>query len=162
MFIKLQKWLDKATTVVAAILLAIMFCVITANVVLRLIPQVGGFSWYMEFSQYANVWAMMIGAAGIAVMGTNLRVEAVDGLLAKMPCGEKIGHIIINVSELVFYVMITYSGIMLSTRANQIVSTMPSFKMGQVYAIFPAAGVLCILCVLVNLVVELTKKEEEK
>lgn len=162
MLIKLQKWLDKATTVVAAILLAIMFCVITANVVLRLIPQVGGFSWYMEFSQYANVWAMMIGAAGIAVMGTNLRVEAVDSLLGKLPGGEKIAHVIIDVAELIFYIMITYSGTMLSTRANQMVSTMPSFKMGQVYAIFPAAGVLCIFCILVNLAVELTKKEEEK
>ena len=45
-----------------ASLLAVMFLGIMANVVLRLIPNIGGFSWYMEFSQYANVWALLIGA----------------------------------------------------------------------------------------------------
>ena len=68
-----QTWMDNLTTAVAAVLIAVMFLVIIANVVLRAIPAVGGFRWYMEFSQYANVWAMLIGAAGIAVQGTNLR-----------------------------------------------------------------------------------------
>ena len=81
-FTFLQKWIDNITTAVAAILIAVMFGVIIANVVLRAIPAVGGFRWYMEFSQYANVWAMLIAAAGIAVQGTNLRVEAVDTIAA--------------------------------------------------------------------------------
>ena len=65
----IQTWMDHITTAVAAVLIAVMFCVIIANVVLRAIPAVGGFRWYMEFSQYANVWAMLIGAAGIVVQG---------------------------------------------------------------------------------------------
>ena len=39
----LQKWIDSITTAVASVLIAIMFCVIIANVVLRAIPAVGGF-----------------------------------------------------------------------------------------------------------------------
>ena len=36
----------------------------------------------------------------------------------------------------------------------------PQFTMGQVYTIFPIAGVLCILSAVLNLVVELTTKPE--
>ena len=79
----IQTWIDRITTGVASVLIGIMFLVIIANVILRGVPAVGGFRWYMEFSQYANVWAMLIAAAGIAVQCTNLRVEAVDTIMKK-------------------------------------------------------------------------------
>lgn len=162
MLIKIQKGMDRLTTAVGAALIAIMFMVIMANVILRLIPAVGGFRWYMEFSQYANVWGMMIGAAGIAVMGTNLRVEAVDTMVARFSWGYKFSRVIIDVAELVFYFTVTYSGWLLATKAKQKVSTMPQFTMGQVYWIFPVAGVLCILAVLIHLAVTLTAKTEKE
>lgn len=160
MLVKIQKGIDRVMTAIAAAMIALMFCVIMANVILRLVPAVGGFSWYMEFSQYANVWAMMLGAVGIAAAGTNLRVEAVDSMLERFPWGYKAGRIIIDVAELVFYGVVTYSGFLLAGRAKQTVSTMPSFKMGQVYAIFPVAGVLCIMAILVHLAVSLTTTPE--
>jgi TRAP-type C4-dicarboxylate transport system permease small subunit len=116
----------------------------------------------MEFSQYSNVWAMLIGAAGVAVMGTNLRVEAVDSLVAKFPWGYKVTRVIIDVAELVFYIIMTHSGYLLATKAKQKVSTMPRFTMGQVYWIFPVAGVLCIIGVLIHLAVTLSTKPEDK
>lgn len=161
--IKLQKMMDNLMTAIAAILIATMFLVIIVNVILRLIPSIGGFKWYMEFSQYANVWAMLLGAAGIAAMGTNLRVEAVDALiLSKIPGGVKIGRLIVDVAELVFYFTMTYSGWLLASKAKQKVSTMPQFTMGQVYIIFPIAGALCILAVLIHIAVTLSEKPEEK
>ena len=162
MLTKLQSNMDKVMTAIGAMLIALMFTVIMANVILRLIPAVGGFKWYMEFSQYANVWGMMLGAAGIAVMGTNLRVEAVDSVLGKTPIGRKLTRVIIDVSELIFYLVITYSGWLLASKAKQKVSTMPKFTMGQVYLIFPIAGVLCIIAVLIHLAVTLSSKEEKK
>jgi TRAP-type C4-dicarboxylate transport system permease small subunit len=162
MLIKIQKGMDTIMTAVSAILTASMFFVIILNVILRLIPSIGGFSWYMEFSQYANVWAMLLGASGIAVMGTNLRVEAVDTVMEKFPWGYKASRVIVDVAELVFYLVVTYSGWLLSTKAKQKVSTMPRFTMGQVYVIFPIAGVLCIIAVLIHLAVTLTSKQEEK
>lgn len=163
MLIKLQKNIDRVATAVGAMLIALMFVIIMANVILRLIPSVGGFSWYMEFSQYANVWGMMLGAVGIVVMGTNLRVEAVDSVLSRFPWGYKASRVIIDVAQLVFYLVVTYSGFLLSTKAKQKVSTMPRFTMGQVYVIFPIAGALCIVAILIHLAVTMTSgREEEK
>lgn len=162
MLVKIQTGMDRIMTALGAILIASMFVVIIINVILRLIPSVGGFSWYMEYSQYANVWGMMLGAAGIAAMGTNLRVEAVDSVLGKTPLGHKLTRVIIDVSQIVFYLVVTYSGWLLSTRAKQQVSTMPQFTMGQVYVIFPIAGVLCIIASLIHLAVTLSSAEEKK
>ena len=162
-FAFLQKWIDSITTAVASVLIAVMFCVIIANVVLRAVPAVGGFRWYMEFSQYANVWAMMIGAAGIAVQGTNLRVEAVDTVAAKIPGGLKITKIIVDVALIVFYWMLYQGGKLYAAKAMLIkISTMPNFKMGQVHQIFPIASILCIVAGIVHLVVTLTEEKEER
>lgn len=157
---KLQTTLDKITTLISAILCAAMMVILFANVVLRLIPGIGGFKWYMESSQYLNVWSMLIACIGINAMGTNLRVEVVDSILGKTPLGKKIVVIIRDVFIILFYVMVTYGGYQLCTRAKQAVSTMPQFTMGQVYTIFPIAGVLCILSAVLNLIVELTAKPE--
>ncbi len=159
---KIQTWIDNIATGVAAVLLAVMFVVLIANVVLRLIPAVGGFSWYMEFSQYANVWAMLIGAVGIAVSGTNLRVEVIDALNHKFPWGEKLTKSIVDIFLIIFYCIMTASGRILASKAVQAISTMPSFKMGQVYIIFPVAGVLCVIASVIHLLVTLTEKTEPK
>lgn len=162
MLTRVQKAVDAACTIIGAVLIAVMFCVIMANVILRLIPNIGGFSWYMEFSQYANVWAMLIGAAGIVVTGTNLRVEVIDSLLERFPWGYKLTRVLVDVSVVLFYGVLTRSGFILATRARQAVSTMPGFTMGQVYMIFPVAGVLCIAAAVIHLLVTLTGKPEEK
>ena len=155
--------MDRITTAVAAILIAVMFIVIIANVVLRAIPAVGGFRWYMEFSQYANVWAMLIGAAGIAVQGTNLRVEAVDTISRKIPYGEKVAKILVDVALIAFYWMVYQSGKLYSAKAMAIkISTMPKYRMGQVYKIFPVAAVLCIVAAVIHLIVTLTENAEPK
>ncbi len=159
----IQFWIDRITTGVAAVLIGVMFLVIIANVILRAVPAVGGFRWYMEFSQYANVWAMLIGAAGIAVQGTNLRVEAVDSLAKKIPGGTKISKVIVDVALILFYIMVFRSGRVFATKSMIIkVSTMPSFKMGQVYQIFPWAAALCIAAGLIHLLLTLLEEPEGK
>lgn len=160
MLTKIQKAVDTVTTAIGAVLIAVMFVVIMANVILRLIPNIGGFSWYMEFSQYANVWAMLIGAAGIAVTCTNLRVEVIDSLLERFPWGHKATRVIIDVAVVLFYGVLTRSGFILATKAKQAVSTMPGFTMGQVYMIFPVAGALCIAAAVIHLLVTLTARRE--
>ena len=158
---KIQKWIDLGATFIASLLIAAMFFVLVINVILRAIPAVGGFKWYMEFSQYANVWALLIGAAGIAAQGTNLRVELIDSLMGRFRWSSKLTKIIVDVSLILFYGIMTASGLLLSQKAVQAVSTMPQFKMGQVYAVFPVAGVLCIIAALVHLLVTVTEKPEE-
>ena len=157
---KLQRAMDKITTLISSILCAAMMIILFANVVLRLIPSVGGFKWYMESSQYLNVWSMLIACVGINAMGTNLRVEVVDSIFGRTTLGKKLVVLIRDVFIILFYALVTYSGWQLCTRAKQAVSTMPQFTMGQVYTIFPIAGVICIIGAVVNLIVELTEKPE--
>ena len=152
--------MDKITTLISSILCAAMMIILFANVVLRLIPSVGGFKWYMESSQYLNVWSMLIACVGINAMGTNLRVEVVDSIFGRTALGKNLVVLIRDVFIILFYVLVTYSGWQLCTRAKQAVSTMPQFTMGQVYTIFPIAGVICIIGAVVNLIVELTEKPE--
>ena len=64
-FHTIQIWMDRITTAVAAVLIAVMFIVIIANVVLRAIPAVGGFRWYMEFSQYARTERCQLGQPNV-------------------------------------------------------------------------------------------------
>ena len=156
MFRKIQVWTDRVTTAAAGVLIGLMFVVLVANVILRAIPSAGGFKWYMEFSQYANVWAMLIGAAGVAAQGTNLRVELIDSLGHRFPWGKKLTRSIVDISLIVFYGIMTVSGWQLSQRAVQAVSTMPALTMGQVYAIFPIAGVICLFSAVIHLLVTLT------
>lgn len=157
---KLQNALDKGSTVVAAVMCAVMMIILFANVVLRLIPGIGGFKWYMEGGQYINVWSMLIVGVCITVKGTHLHVELVDAVVGKNPVLKKLHKVITSAFIFLFYVMVTYSGYQLSTRAKQAVSTMPQFKMGQVYVIFVIAGALCAFSALVDMIVAITEKEE--
>lgn len=157
---KLQTALDKGSTFIAAVMCAAMMIVLFANVVLRQVPNVGGFKWYMEGSQYLNVWSMLIVGICITAKGTHLHVELVDVIAGRNPILKKIHKVVTSAFIFLFYVVVTYSGYQLSTRAKQAVSTMPQFKMGQVYVIFVIAGALCALSALVDLIVALTEKEE--
>ena len=82
---KLQTILDKASTFVAAVLCGAMMVILLANVILRLIPGIGGFKWYIEGGQYLNVFSMMIAGIGITAQRTHLHVELVDSIAAKNP-----------------------------------------------------------------------------
>ena len=97
--------MDKITTLISSILCAAMMIILFANVVLRLIPSVGGFKWYMESSQYLNVWSMLIACVGINAMGTNLRVEVVDSIFGRTALGKKLVVLIRDVFIILFYVL---------------------------------------------------------
>ncbi|MCR5160508.1 MAG: TRAP transporter small permease subunit [Lachnospiraceae bacterium] len=159
---KLQTFLDKSSTLVAAVLCAVMMVILLANVILRYIPGIGGFKWYMEGGQYLNVFSMLLAGVGITVQRTHLHVEMVDSIVEKYPGLQKIHKTIVSLFIILFYVLMTYSGWLLCTKAKQAVSTMPQFTMGQVYTIFPIAGALCALAAVVDLIVQLTDKKEEE
>ncbi|MGN0975745.1 MAG: TRAP transporter small permease [Gemmiger sp.] len=157
---KIQTALDRVTTLISALLCAVMMVILFANVVLRLTPGIGGFKWYMESSQYLNVWSMLIACAGITAKGTNLHVELVDSLVAKNATLQKIHKVLVSLFIALFYGVVAYSGFQLATRAKQAVSTMPQFTMGQVYVIFPIACTLCAVSAIVDMLVTLTEKSE--
>lgn len=156
---KVQTFLDTASTVVAAVLCGAMMVILLANVILRFIPGIGGFKWYMEGGQYLNVFSMLIAGIGITARRTHLHVELVDAFAAKNPKLKKIHGVIVSLFVILFYAMVTYGGWQLASRAKQAVSTMPQFTMGQVYRIFPIAGAITVVAAIVDMIVLIMEKE---
>jgi len=150
--IKTKKLIDKVVVIISSVLIAAMMIILVCNVILRYVPGVGGFRWYMESSQYLNVWAMLIIGIEISIQATHLHVEIVDSLVEKHPLGKKIVKIFTSLFITGFYLVAAYSGYILSTKAKQAVSTMPKFTMGQVYTLIPIACLICALATLFNMV----------
>ena len=151
----IQEKTDKITTVISSVMLAAMMIILFANVVLRYIPGIGGFKWYMEGSQYLNVWAMLIIGIQITVKHTHLKVEVLDSLVANSRIGQIIVKIFNSLMILLFYIMVGYSGYLLASKAKQAVSTMPKFTMGQVYFMIPIACFISAIAVVVDLIASL-------
>lgn len=158
--IKAREWIDRIMTWISSIMIGVMMIILFCNVVLRYIPGIGGFKWYMESSQYLNVWAMLIIGIQISVRGTHLHVEVLDSMVQKHPVGKKLVKIITSLFIILFYVLGAYSGYELATRAKQVVSTMPQFTMGQVYFMIPITFILCALAAIIDMLISVSGKEE--
>ncbi len=162
---KIQEWADKLSVLISSLMIAAMMFILVFNIIMRFVPGVGGVRWYMESSQYLNVWAMLIVGIHITVRGTHLRVEVIDSLVKNSAAGQKIVKLLNDLFILLFYIIAAYASFQLATKAKQAVSTMPKFTMGQVYMMMPIAYGLSALAVIIELIVffrEFGKKEQAK
>ena len=159
--LKVKNWLEKGSIIISSVMTAAMMIILLCNVILRYVPGIGGFKWYMESSQYLNVWAMLIIGIQICVTGGHLKVEIADSLFGKTATGKKVIKVIHSIFIILFYVSYSYSGYLLATKAKQAVSTMPKFKMGQVYWMIPIASIICILATTMDMVITVAGKEEK-
>ena len=140
---KLQHTIDQGATFASAVMCALMMLVLMVNIVLRYLPGISSFSWYMEGSQYLNVWSMLIAGVAISVTRTHLKVALVDELAMKAgPTFYKLHQGFVALMIVLFYLIVAYAGYIYATRSNQVISTMPALKMSMVYWMFPITGVL--------------------
>lgn len=140
---KLQKTINEAATWASIVLCVAMMVILLANVILRFIPASGGFSWYMESTQYLNVWSMLIAGIAISAERSHLKVAAVDNLTMRIsPKLYRVQQGIVAMGIIVFYLVMAYSGTIYAMRSKQAISTIPALKMGMVYWMFPVAGIL--------------------
>lgn len=144
---KLRGWVDKTTTVAACLICAVYMCIIIYNVAARYIFG-GGIPWYMESSQYLNVWAMLIAGVGLCASNEHLRVSMIDEVLKGK--AKKIDRYIVAVLSLAFYLFVAYSAYLLATRSRQTISTMAPLKMAYVYWMLPVTAVLSAVAVLLE------------
>lgn len=155
---KLQKIINEAATWVSVALCVAMMVILLVNVILRIIPSIGGFKWYMEASQYLNVWAMLFVGIAISAERSHLKVAFVDELAMKSgPLVYKIQQGVVSLLMIVFYLVMAYSGAIYAMKSKQAISTMPALKMGMVYWMFPVAGVLSAVATAVDYVVFLSE-----
>ncbi len=162
---KIQEWADKLSVLISSLMIAAMMFILVFNIIMRFVPGVGGVRWYMESSQYLNVWAMLLVGIQITIRGTHLRVEIIDALVKKSAVGQKVVKVLNDIFILLFYVIAAYASFQLATKAKQAVSTMPNFTMGQVYMMMPVAYGLSALAVIIELIVffrEFGKSEQAK
>ena len=110
-------------------------------------------------SQYLNVWSMMIAVIAISVKTEHLKVNLAEDLAKGV--WKKVVKVIVAIFNILFFIGMAYGTYLLATKSKQVVSTMPMFKMAQVYWMLPITAVLSAAATAIGLVVDLTEKEEE-
>lgn len=156
---KLQHAIDQGATFVSALMCAAMMIILIINIVLRYTPGVGGFSWYMEGSQYLNVWSMLIIGIAISATRTHLKVALVDELAMKAgPAFYKLHQGFVALMIVLFYLVVAYAGYIYAMRSNQVISTMPMFKMSLIYWMFPITSILSAFSAALDYCIFLTNK----
>jgi len=151
MLLQLQRKIDKITTIISSVLLGIMMIILVYNVAARFIG--GGITWYMEGSQYLNVWAMFIAGISLCVTSDQLRITMIEDLLGEKT--KKIAKVIVAILTFFFYLFLAYGSYLLATKSMQQISTMPGLKMSYVYWMLPVTSVLSAISVLIGVAVEL-------
>ena len=154
----LQRWVDRVATTVSAILCAIFMCIVVYNVASRYAAPGGGIQWYMESSQYLNVWAMFICGIGLCATNDHLRVSIIDEMLKGRV--KTVDRCIVAVLTFAFYVFVAYSAYLLASRSRQTISTMEPLKMSYVYWMLPVTSALSALAVLVDIICFLMGKPD--
>lgn len=144
---KLQRWLDRTTTVAASGLTALFMIVMVYNVLSRYFFG-GGISWYMESSQFLNIWAVFVGGIGLCAANDHLRVPVLENVLpARRGFAVRAA---VALATALFYGLVCYASCLLALRTRQSVSTMPAVKMAWIYWPIPVTAALSTLAVAVN------------
>lgn len=146
----LQRMIDKIALVISGTLLGIMMIILAYNVVARFIG--GGIPWYMESTQYLNVWAMFIAGIGICVSSEHLRISMIEDVLpGKMKLIQKI---LVGIVTIAFYVLLAYGTYLLAIKSKQQISTMRPLKMAYVYWPLPIASGMSAVSTCIALIID--------
>lgn len=155
---KLQQRIDRITTAISSILLGIMMIILVYNIAMRFAFIGAGVQWYMESSQYLNVWAVFIAGIGLCATSDHLRITIIEEMLTgRFKTANKI---IVDLLTFVFYILLAYGTFLLASKSRQQIATMPPLKMAYVYWLLPITSVLSAISVIIGLVAELTSKDK--
>lgn len=149
-----QRWLDRTTTVISAGIIALYMLIVIYNVAVRYLVSGGGIQWYMESSQFLNIWAMFIAGIGLCAGNEHLRVSIIDDILKGRV--KTFDRVLVGLLTFAFYAFVAYSTYLLAGRSRQTISTMEPLKMAYVYWLLPFVSGASALAVLVDLAVYLT------
>jgi TRAP-type C4-dicarboxylate transport system permease small subunit len=124
--------------VAAGTFLVLMSLATFGNVVLRYVFN-SPIQWAEEFSRYAFIWVVFLGAAACSKRKMHIMIDAITSLLPAR--GRALCGLIVETVVLVLMLTIAYYGYILCTMATQATSTL---KIPQyvVYAVVPFSAVL--------------------
>jgi len=117
-------------------LFALMTVTYAAQVILRYVFSTG-LMWTEELTRYADIWAIMIGAAMIAKRRSHINVSVLEELLG----GRKKGWLLVvqQLISLVFFLAMFFIAFKFIKLAGSQVSTNMRIRKAYVYMIFPPA-----------------------
>lgn len=154
---KTKAFIDKVFTYLSALLLLAVVIILGANIVSRVFGK--GFSWYMEGSQFINVWSVFLGGVALAACKEHIRIEAIDELFKGR---KKIVPITItHITTLVFSLCLAYAMFLLASKSRQTIATMYPLKMAYVYYPLIVLSLLSALSSIIAMLVDLKAYKED-
>ena len=124
--------------VAAGTFLVLMSLATFGNVVLRYVFN-SPIQWAEEFSRYAFIWVVFLGAAGCSKRKTHIAIDAITALLP--PRARVFCSLVVETVVLVLMGAIAYYGYTLCAMATQATSTL-KIPQYAVYAVVPFSAAL--------------------
>jgi TRAP-type transport system small permease protein len=133
---------NRASEIAIGLLTAATVAVTFVQVICRYALD-SSLSWSEEFSRYAFIWAIFLGAGPVARRGQHMAVDALCNALPRRP--RHVLEIFIALTGVVFFAVFGYTALLLVDNAMGQISTALQIPIAIVYASAPAGVVLTLL-----------------
>ena len=133
---------NRASEIGIGLLIAATVAVTFLQVVCRYVLD-SSLSWSEEFSRYAFIWAIFLGAGSVARRGQHMAVDALRNVLPGQP--RRVLEIAIAVVGIIFFAVFGYTALLLTENAMGQISTALEIPIAVVYASAPLGVVLTVL-----------------
>jgi len=140
----------KGLQMIMAILMALMVAVMFSQVVMRYFFHTGIF-WAEEFTRFANIYVVFIGAVVITASDSQIRVTLLEDFIRK-GTARKILTTLQYLITMAYAVFITRVGLDTLRIVRRQRSPSLQITMDYMYVIIPAATALMLLFLIVNLI----------
>lgn len=140
------------------LLLGVLTVIVAYTVVLRVVFR-SGFSSGEELCRYLFVWSAFFGI----ILGVKAKSHmCLTSLEDNFPKARPLVKVIYYACSYVFWIIITYYGILFTQQAASARSTLLPITMNYIYAAVPVCGIGCLIVVTLQLLREFRKPEQGK
>ena len=134
--------LNRATEIVIGVLVAVTVMVTLLQVIFRYGLN-SSLSWSEELARYVFIWVIFLGTASAARRGQHMAVDGLSGFLP--PVWRRALAVLIALVGIVFFIVVFYTGILLTENAVPQRSTALEISVALVYVSAPIGAVLTLL-----------------
>ena len=133
---------NRVSEVGIGLLIAATVAVTFLQVVCRYVLD-SSLSWSEEFSRYAFIWAIFLGAGSVARRGQHMAVDALRNVLPGQP--RRALEVGIAIVGIIFFAVFGYTALLLTENAMGQISTALEIPIAVVYASAPLGVALTVL-----------------
>lgn len=126
--------------------IAILIAATVAVTFLQVVFRYGldsSLSWSEEFSRYAFIWAIFLGAGPVARRGQHMAVDALKGVLPQRQ--RHWLEVFVALAGILFFAVFCYAAILLTQNALAQISTALQVPIAAIYVSAPIGALLSIL-----------------